>query len=178
MLTIVDKPAMSLKDMGRAIEEAEQAWGEKVEFVAVDFLELVGGVPSLSDVSKVDQLARRVKDFSREHDVVTLLLHQVGRGAGGTGAEPLDIISGRYGSEISADYVLAGYRPCLRPGISQDDFLRERWQLWVQFLKTRGGSEIHASGLMHCFDPFTMRISYPYPTEPLFTDTSLGEEPW
>lgn len=158
-LALPDKPAMTIKEMHETIEEAEQRFGRKVEVVAIDFLELIGGAPSLSTVDKIDGLTRKIKDFARTHDVVVLLLHQVGRDSGGAGAEPLDLTSSRYGGEVSADYVLGAYRPCLRKGITQDQFLTERWHYYIQFLKTRGGSELHPEGLLHSMNPETMRIA-------------------
>jgi replicative DNA helicase len=165
-LSIVDKPAMSLKEMGQAMGEAQERFGQRVQIVVIDFLELMGGVASLSALDKIDGLTRKIKDFSREWDVVTVLLHQVGRGEGDSGDKPLDLTSGRYGGEVSADYVLGAYRPCLRRGITQDQYLEERWHFYVQFLKTRGGSEIHPQGELHMFDPHSMRISWPYPPTP------------
>lgn len=174
---IPDKPAMSLKQMGEALDEFEDVWGQKTELVVIDFLELIGGVPSLSAVEKIDGLTRKVKDFARERDCVVLLLHQVGRGAGGTGDEPLDITSSRYGGEVSADYVLGAYRPCLRKGIAQDEYLRERSMLYLQFLKTRGGSELHPQGLLHHLNPETLRISEKQLT-PLWGEDNGEEDPY
>lgn len=156
---VPDKPAMSLRDMTAVLDEATQRFGRRPDLLIIDFLELIGGAAALSTVDKIDMLTRRVKDLARDRDLVVLLLHQVGRGAGETGAVPLDITSSRYGGEVSADYVLSAFRPCLRAGITQDEFLRERSWYYLQFLKSRGGSELHPEGLLHRFDPDTMRIT-------------------
>lgn len=158
-LAVIDKPAMSLKEMGVALNEVSEVWGEKPQLVIVDFLELIGGVPTLSAVEQVDRVTRKVKDFARDNDVVLMILHQVGQGAGAEGHKPLSIISGKYGGETSADYVLGAYRPCLRPGIALDEYQREVNQFFLQFLKTRGGGEIHPAGLLHRLNPETLRIS-------------------
>lgn len=173
-LAIFDKPAMSLKDMVSAVKEAEDVYQEKIKLVVIDFLELIGGVPSLSAVEKVDKVARNVKDFCRELDLVGVCLHQVGRGEGGAGHEPLSLTAGRYGGEVSADYVLSAYRPCLRPGITQEEYEREKWQIYMQFLKSRSGSELHPAGLLHQINPGTMRIGeWQYTAEPLFPEHEL-----
>lgn len=170
-LAIFDKPAMSLKDMATALLDTEEAIGEHVQLVVIDFLELIGGNMSLSAVEKIDGLTRKVKDFAREHDCVVLLLHQVGRGEGGAGHEPLSLTAGRYGGEVSADYVLGAYKPCLRPGITQAEFYTEKWQIYLQFLKSRGGSDLHPAGLLHQINPETMRITeWRYMTDSLFAD--------
>lgn len=168
-LVVIDKPAMSLKEMGQAMHEVTAKLGQPVDLVVMDYMELIGGTPGFSDLGKVDTIARKVKDFTREHDTVTLLLHQVGRDAGGSGDQPLGLAAGRYGGETQADYVLGAYRPCLRPGISEDQYMKERDQFFLQFLKSRGGGQIHPSGMLHHLDPVTMRLSYPYPSTPLFS---------
>ena len=173
-LSIVDKPGISLRDMHVALQEAADDWGERPKLVVVDFLELMGGNPALEAVSAVDKMAQKVKNFAREEDVVLLCLHQVGRGAGGEGHMPLSLTSGRYGGEVSADYVLGAFRPCLAPGISQNEFMRSRDQYYVQFLKTRGGSEIYPQGMLHRLNPDTMRITpwVSYPPAPQIPVTS------
>jgi replicative DNA helicase len=169
-LAIIDKPAMSLKNMREAMHEVTEAWGEPPQLVVMDYMELIGGVPSLVAAEKVDQVARKIKDFSREHDCVVLCLHQVGRGEGGAGAEPLSLTSARYGGETQADYVLGAYRPALAAGISQEEYGQKRWEVWLQFLKTRGGSQLHPAGMLHHFDVNTLRISQEWPKEPLFPE--------
>ena len=158
-LAIIDKPALSIKEMDTALTEIETAWRRPVQLVVIDFMELIGGIPSLNDMNKVDSLARKLKDFARHRDMVVIVLHQVSRGAGSAGHEPLDITSGRFGGEVSADYVMSAYRPCLRPGISQDEYLRTNSQFFLQFLKTRGGSEIHPEGMLHHLNTESLRLS-------------------
>lgn len=163
-LAIVDRPAMSIKDMGTALQEVYDALEAKPEIVVIDFLELVGGVAAFSASEKIDALTYRVKDFARRNDVAVFLLHQVGRGAGpqkqnNDGSQPLDITSSRYGGEISADYLLGAYRPCLAAGISQDMYQASLPQLRLQLLKTRGGHMLAPEGLLYYINPRSMRIS-------------------
>jgi replicative DNA helicase len=159
LLGIADRPAMGFKEMGIALNEAAEHTGEKPRLVVVDFMELIGGVASLEAVGQVDKTARKAKDFAREHDIALLMLHQVGRGSGQEGHLPLSMNSGRFGGEVSADYMLGAYRPCLEPGIGQQEYMRLRDQYMLQFLKTRGGSEIHPSGVRHYYEPESMRIT-------------------
>lgn len=158
-LSIVDKPGLSVKAMSVALAEATEAWGVRPRLVVIDFMELIGGVPGMDSISKVEKLAPLIKDFSRSEDVCTFILHQVGRGAGGNGDQPLSLLSGRYGGEQSADYVLAGYRPCLAPGIDQQTYEALEDQIYFQFLKTRSGGGTHPGGMRHRIDPVTMRIT-------------------
>lgn len=156
-LAIVDKPAMSLKDMGAAVAEAAQYWGERPRLVVVDYMELVGGVPSMEAVSAVDKVSRRSKDFAREHDVALFMLHQLNQG--GESYKPVKVKDARYGGNTAADYVIAAYRPCLDPELNQFQHEAKRREFYLQFLKTRGGSRIHPSGMLHDFDPESMRIT-------------------
>jgi hypothetical protein len=174
-LAIIDRPGMSLKAMQSAVDETVDAWaGVKPALIVIDFLELIGGTMSLSAVDKVDQLCFRLKDFARNNNAVVLILHQVGRGQGGAGAEPLDIMSAKYGGEVSADYLVGAYRPCLRKGITQDQYMAERWWFYMQFLKTRGGSEIHPEGKLHMLNPETLRITEWPHVQQIFLDEGHG----
>lgn len=175
-LAIVDKPGIGLKDMGEALREATEFWKTRPKLVVIDFLELIGGVATLSAVDQVDKVARKLKDFAREHDVVLLVLHQVGRGEGGSGHIPLSLQSGRYGGEMSADYVLGAFRPCLAPGISNDEYERTKDRFVLQFLKTRGGSQICPGGELHKIDPDTMRIAEAPLLFPFKQQTFEGDE--
>ena len=166
-LSIVDEPGLSFRQMGKALQEAEDEWGEKVRFVAVDYAELIGGVRSMTTAEKVDGVMKDAKDFARKHDVLLLLLHQVGRGSGGEGHMPLAATSGRFGGEQAADYILAAYRTHLEPGISHQEMLARQHSFHLQFLKTRGGHEIHPQGVQHIYKPGSMRIEPPAPPRQL-----------
>jgi replicative DNA helicase len=155
-LGIVDKPAMSLKDMSSALYEAAEHWGRMPRLCILDYLELVGGIASLDAVNAVDKVSRKLKDFAREHDVAMVVLHQLNKS--GDPHKPVNIKDARYGGNVAADYVIAAYRPCLDPDLSQHVYESRKRDLRLQFLKTRGGPDIHASGMQHDFDPETMTI--------------------
>lgn len=161
-LAIVDKPAMSLKDMGAALLEARDHWGVKPRRVIIDYLELVGGVTSLDGVGQVDKVSRKVKDLAREHDALVIVLHQLNMG--GEAWKPVTLKDARYGGPTAADYVLAAYRPCLDPDLSHEAYKARQRDLRIQFLKTRGGPDIHHQGVQHDFDPETLKVE---PLRPL-----------
>ena len=56
----------------------------------------------------------------------------------------------------------------MRPGITQEEYLSSVSDLRLQFLKTRGGSEIHPEGISHYLNPRTMRISERFEMPKLF----------
>jgi hypothetical protein len=159
MLSIIDRPSMGLRDMDKALEEARKAWGRPAELIVIDYLELIGGVPAMSANEGVAKVARKIKDFARTKDAAVWVLHQVSRSAGDAGDEPLDITSGKYGGEEAADYLMGAYRPCLRKGISQQEYQRTAPELFLQFLKTRSGGGIHPQGVRHRLDPESLRLT-------------------
>lgn len=159
-LTIVDEASLSLRKMGETLEEVEYETGNRPRLVCIDYLELIKGAPGLEKAGQVSDLARDLKTWCRQHDVLLIVLHQVPRGEKNNGHVPLSLFSGRYGGEDAADYVMAAYRPHLNPELDPDDDLdRLKNQFWMQFLKTRGGHETHEAGVMHRINPETGRIS-------------------
>jgi len=156
-LAIIDKPAMSLKDMGAVLDEAEAYWGVRPRIAVIDYMELVGGVPSMEAVTAIDKVSRKAKDFAREHDIALFMLHQLNKG--GEAYAPVSVKDARYGGNVAADYVIAAYRPCLDPELPQREHERRKREFYLQFLKTRGGSSIHPSGVLHDYDPECMRLT-------------------
>ena len=175
--TICDEPGLNLRQMSDVLHQAEDAWGERVRLVGIDYLELVGGVPGMERAAQVSDLARNLKNWARAHDVALVVLHQVPRGRdGNNGHLPLTLGSGRYGGEEAADYVLAGYRPHLDPELEQSQRELARREFYLQFLKTRGGSETHEDGVLHTMNPGSGRIRPLLPSQ-VYEARQLGLPP-
>lgn len=157
-LLIEDDPTMTLRRMRNVMEEAAERFGQAVRLVFVDFLELIRASGAMEPSGHVEKLSQGLKVLARETDTTVIALHQVPRGEKNAGDQPLSLISGRFGGETMADYVLAAYRPCLRHGIEQDEYeaLQEQW--FLQYLKTRSGGDIHPGGVMHQLDRNTMTL--------------------
>lgn len=159
-LTIIDEPGMGLSQMSEALDEVTEVWGERPRLVVIDYLELIKAPGATDGVSQVDKISRKLKDFARAEDVVVVVLHQVNKG-GGEGDQPLTRHDARYGGDVAADYTLAAYRPCLAPGISQEEYTAQESDLYVQFLKTRGGPRIHPQGVRYHLNVDSLRIHVP-----------------
>jgi replicative DNA helicase len=157
-LAIVDEPGLNLRQMTEVLHEFEDVTGQRPRLVGIDFLELLRGVPGMDKVGQVTDTTRALKEWTRTHDVSTVVLHQVPRGDKNNGHQPLSLFSGRYGGEELADYVLAGYRPHLAPELSQEQREATRPDFYVQFLKTRSGHETHEEGVLHRINPESGRI--------------------
>ena len=153
-LSVIDKPGMTLRQMGEALDEVSEMWrGVKPRIVIIDYLELIKAA-SMSAVEGVDGVSRKLKDFAREHDCAVVVLHQL-NAAGGEGWEPVKRTHARYGGDVAADYTLAAYRPSLKPDAYNDG------GIWLQFLKTRTDGGLHPGGVWHSFDEATLRIRPP-----------------
>ena len=157
-LAVVDEPGLGLRQMTEVLVEFEDVHSVRPRLVCIDFLELVKGVGAIDKVSQVTDTVRALKEWTRTHDVSTVVLHQVPRGDKNNGHQPLALFSGRYGGEELADYVLAGYRPHLNPDVSQTVREELRKEFWMQFLKTRSGHETHEEGVLHTINPESGQI--------------------
>jgi replicative DNA helicase len=157
-LVIVDKPAMTIKDMTSALKEAEDLLQTEVRLAVVDYLELIGGFGMSEQVAAVDKTAKKMKDWAREHRVVALGLHQVSRGSGEEGHKSLSLTSGRYGGEQAADFVIGMFRPALEPNLDINTYNRVKDQVMLQLLKSRSG-EADGRSVKHRMDSGCKRIS-------------------
>jgi replicative DNA helicase len=155
-----DTPAIKLDAASESMEDAQrQLLGVKPRLVIFDYLELIGGSGMLGKAEQVDKAAQKLRDWTRQHDVSTLLLHQVGKGdSADAGAVQLNLDSGRYGGYAPMDYVIGGYAPRLQRGLGHGDFEAVKEELWLQLLKNRAGPA-HPQGVKHRLDPQTLRIS-------------------
>ena len=175
LLSICDDPAMSIKGMGAYLDATEGVWGTSAKVVIVDYLELVKPPFGTGDgLASVDGTARKLKDFARERDCVVIVLHQLSMGAmkskrvvGGGAREidqghmPVDRLDAKFGGDVAADYTLAAYRPGLDPNLDEHDKKALEAVIKIQFLKTRGGSEIDFFGEQYHYDKDSLRITPP-----------------
>ena len=151
LLAIEDEPGMSVRAMSDALEEYAGQFGQPPRLAVVDYMELVRS-PGMTQVENVDKLGWALKDFARKEDIALVVLHQVKRGDGNQGHQPLTMTDARFGGEMSADYVGGAFRPCLNPALSVD--MRESMEsdFRLQFLKTRSSGGVYPDGVRHYFD--------------------------
>jgi hypothetical protein len=153
-----DTAGITIKQFDRAFEDATEAIGEPPRLILIDYLELIGGNGMLGKSEQVDKLAQQLRAWTRNHNCSTIVLHQVGKGDGGSGAEPLGLDSGRYGGFQPMDYVVGAYRPSLRRGITPQEHEECREEIVLQLLKNRAGQPF-PSGEKHRMDAKTGRLS-------------------
>jgi hypothetical protein len=166
--------------MGNYLDEAEEVWGQPTKLVIIDYLELVKApLGTEGGVATVDSVSRKLKDFARERDCVVVVLHQLSMGAskskktpGAKGNEtdhghlPVGRLDAKFGGDVAADYTLGVYRPSLDPALEYTERQALADVIKVQFLKSRGGSELDFWG-----------EAYHYDTESLRITTSSGQPP-
>jgi KaiC/GvpD/RAD55 family RecA-like ATPase len=154
-----DTPGISLRDCDDAFEEATEKLGEPPRLVIFDYLELLGGSGMLGKAEQVDKAATKLRDWTRKHDVSTLVLHQVGKGdSREVGSEPLNLASGRYGGHAPMDYVIGAYAPRLARDLTPYEYTELQDVLYMQLLKNRAGAA-SPTGAKHRFDHRTLRIT-------------------
>lgn len=150
-----DTPSITLKQASESFHRAADRLGAAPRLVVFDYLELIGGGGLLGKAEQVDKVAQKLRDWTREHDCSSLVLHQVGKGDGG--ADPLDLGSGRYGGYAPMDFVCGAYAPRLRNGLSSLEWESCRDEIWFQVLKNRSGMAAPV-GERWRLDAATMRI--------------------
>ena len=103
---IVIDAGLTLEQMGDALDEAEDFWGERCDVCVYDYLELLPGDSGFQGVSAK---AQGMKVWTNEADAPMLCMHQGKRGEGQRGiAGGMDTM--RYGGEAEAIIVLEVFR--------------------------------------------------------------------
>ena len=101
-LAVYDR-GLSLFEMSRALDEAEDAWGGRCELAVFDYLELL---PSdEGGDSMVKSQANALKAWGKARNVPLIVLHQASRTKGADGQE-MTMTSGGYGGEQQAIFLI------------------------------------------------------------------------
>lgn len=119
-LIVIDE-SLTLAQMHEAVNEAEDYWGERVDAVIIDFLELIPG--DSEGEQGVVAKSQALKRWGKEIDAPVICLHQGKRSAGPRGqAQGMDGM--RYGGDTEAIFVLEVFRK--RDDESMDSWDRDR----------------------------------------------------
>lgn len=156
LLVCDDTSAITLKQASESFRAATDTMRAEPRLVIIDYLELVGGTGMLQKAEAVDKLAQQLRNWTKDHDCSTVVLHQVGKGVGGH--KPMGLGDGRYGGFAPMDYVVGAYAPRLDPELPQNEQHAVQDQIWLQLLKNRAGAA-SAAGVKHRLDPVSMRLS-------------------
>lgn len=130
---IVIDDALTIDQMAVAHQEAVSYWGgDEPDLAVVDFLELI---PSEHDEG-VYRKSQDLKKWAKDIGCPVICLHQASRNSGGRG-QPMNMMSGRYGGETDAIFVLGVYRR--RDDMSLDQWDRDKAKdlITVQVIKNK-----------------------------------------
>lgn len=156
----VDKSEISVKEMVQLVNAASDEMHQQVRLVIIDYLELIGGAGMLGKGEQVDKAAVKIRALAKDTDSSVVVLHQVGKGDGSDGFEPLSLDSGRYGGHQPFDYVIGMSAPRLNRKLTRAERADIQEQLNLQLLKNRGGMA-SPTPVMHHQDSTSRRISDP-----------------
>jgi replicative DNA helicase len=156
---IIDKTGLTLKQIEmrvRALMALKRI--RPVRLVGIDYLGFLGGgAKNATLVERVSDLARGVKELAKNLQAVVFLVAQTSRRAG-DGSEEVSILDARDSGAIdeSADFLLGAWRPELQTGISPENYVDVRGDLWFRLLKARRG--LQDKFRVH-FEGETLRVS-------------------
>lgn len=153
-----DQSELAVKDMKALIEKASLSLGQSVRLVVVDYLELVGGAGMMGKSEAVDKAAVKMRSLAKDSDCSVIILHQVSKGDGSGGSEPLAIDSARYGGFQPMDFVVGAYAERLNRKLSKDERDRVKDEVYLQLLKNRSG-QAHPDGVRHKLDSATGKLT-------------------
>lgn len=169
-LTLGHRP--SLDELTEWLEMESIRLGSPIRVVFIDYLSLLERAKfSGKDTTRIPQLCEELQVWTNRHDLVTIVLHQVGRQDDSVfrryhGSTPITPEQLMYGGEQQADIILATYRPALDPegnlsqeeaisqGIDVTDWMAKRDRVlayrddtMLQLIKNRPGVSLDPSGI-------------------------------
>lgn len=112
---IVLDGSLGFEQMGRAVDEAQQWFGEPISAVMIDYLELIPG-----DDIDVSRKAQALKRWTKDIALPVICLHQGSRTGSPSGQRP-GMDGMRYGGENEANFVVSVWR-------KRDDKTLDEWE--------------------------------------------------
>ena len=154
---IVDKPALSTWDMGRVLGQYEAEFGQRPDFVLIDYLELVAGAKNTGEGwLQTESQAQQIKDFAKAESVPVFLIHQTNKSE--PEWEPPTMGSARGGGYTESDFVVGLWRPYLDPKLSYLEAESIRGEIDFTVLKNRPFGA-HNSRPIRCQIDASLRIT-------------------
>jgi hypothetical protein len=133
---IVDDAALSLSDMSYALEEYENAYKKRPDFVVVDYLELIGGAKASGEGYLATEMqATMLKDWAKTESMRVFVLHQANKQEP-RWLPPTDS-SARNGGYTEADFVIGMWRPHLDPKLNSYEAMALKDTVCFNVLKNR-----------------------------------------
>ena len=135
-MVIVDDTSLSTRDMSEYIRQYEEMFGERPDFVVIDYLELVSGAKTSGEGwMATESQAQQIKDFAKGESMPVFLLHQTNKQE--PEWLPPTMGSARGGGYTEADFVVGMWRPYLDPALPYFEAEAIRTELDFTILKNR-----------------------------------------
>ena len=133
---IVDEPALTLDGMSQKLEQYEDEYATRPEFVVVDYLELLGGAKASGEGYLATEMqATMLKDWAKRESMRVFVLHQANKQEP-RWLPPTDS-SARNGGYTEADFVIGMWQPKMDPSLTYVDALSLRETICFNVLKNR-----------------------------------------
>lgn len=133
---IDDRASQSLYDMSLRVEQFEEEFDCRPEFVVIDYLELLGGAKASGEgFVAVEQQATSLKDWAKDEAMRVFVLHQTNKQEPKWKAPTED--SARFAGYTEADFVVGLWRPHYDPELSYWDRLAMKDHMFFNVLKNR-----------------------------------------
>jgi replicative DNA helicase len=133
---IIDEAAMSLSDMSEAVKEYERDYGDRPDFVVVDYLELLGGAKASGEGYLATEMqATMLKDWAKSEEMRVFVMHQANKQEP-RWLPPTDS-SARNGGYTEADFVIGMWRPHLDPKLPTYEAMALKDTVMFNVLKNR-----------------------------------------
>lgn len=133
---IVDDEAISLQSMTRYVSRFEEFYGERPEFVVIDYLELLGGAKRSGEGwSATEVQATSLKDWAKAENMRVFVLHQTNKQEDPW--NPPTENSARGAGYTEADFVVGLWQKWREPGMAYNDVLYEQNKMYMNLLKNR-----------------------------------------
>lgn len=131
---LVEKCGLNVEEIRDVVLQAQSnRIGEKVNLVAIDYLNLIGGKGE--SYERVSGIIKRVKEISKELDVAIIILAQVNR-TGGDGSQEVEMDMARDSGAVeeSSDFIMGLWRPDIKEKVGETEEVMR-----VKLLKNKKG---------------------------------------
>lgn len=130
---IVIDDSLTMGQMARALEEAQDFWQAPADCVVIDFLELIPGEDGADGVVAKSQALKR---WCKQANVPVLCLHQASRSSGPRGTSA-GMNAMRYGGETEAIMVIEVYRKLEDESLDEFDRRRHATSITLNLCKNK-----------------------------------------
>jgi replicative DNA helicase len=141
-IALCDRCDGSLPALEAAVKRSEAVLGVQPKLVVIDYLQLLNvAARGATLYQKTSEAAIEVKRLAKRLGIAIMLLSQISRKDGVDGGSDVSLESARDSGmvEEAADFLLGLWRPCLKKGLSKEEYDLKEPQMRGRLLKNRRG---------------------------------------